>query len=124
MFNQLYKLCKRDNPKGKTPLENFTTETFVGILNFNKQVQKDFIELIGLPINDEYEILSQRYYFDDKKMSEIRGSLSFYQDRDDYSMKIYMEDKKILDEIVSFYGDEMIANFKISSYNLSSSPGA
>lgn len=67
MFNQLYKLCKRDNPKGKTPLENFTTETFVGILNFNKQVQKDFIELIGLPINDEYEILSQRYYFDDKK---------------------------------------------------------
>ncbi len=65
MFIQLFKLCRRITPTGKTPLEDFTTESFVGLLNLYPQeseLRKEFIEFLGLPEGDDYHIESQREY--------------------------------------------------------------
>ena len=65
MFTQLFKLCRRITPTGKTPLEDFTTESFVGLLNLYPQdsvLGKGFIKFLKLPEGDDYHIESQREY--------------------------------------------------------------
>lgn len=71
MFKELFKLCQRGDKNGKTPLENFVTEVFVGILQNNTEVRNNFIEEIGLPVENEYYIESQKFYFCDGEKSYI-----------------------------------------------------
>lgn len=71
MFKELFKLCKRDSVYGKTPLEDFVTDAFVGVLNANEKVRADFLEEIGLPTDGQYHIESQRFYLFERKKSFI-----------------------------------------------------
>lgn len=58
MINALLNLYK--NSSNKTPLEDFNTECFAGILNMYNDVKKDFItNFLQLPSDDEYTIVTQ-----------------------------------------------------------------
>lgn len=60
MFSQLHHLYRRHT--SKTPLEDFTTEAFIGILNLNPTIKKDFIEkFLKLP-PDRYVVRTQGFY--------------------------------------------------------------
>lgn len=60
MLNQLLKLYKKH--RNKTPLEDFTTEVFVGILNLEKEIKSDFIHnFLKLP-KDNYNLKTQVKY--------------------------------------------------------------
>ena len=60
MFNQLLKLYKKHSEK--TPLEDFTTEVFVGILNLEEEIKNSFIvDFLKLPAKD-YNIKTQVRY--------------------------------------------------------------
>lgn len=61
MFNSLLKLYRKN--RKKTPLEDFTTELFVGVLKNDSNVSLKFInELIGFQ-SDFYKISSQKKFF-------------------------------------------------------------
>ncbi len=62
MFNQIFKLCKPHEGLGITPMEDFTTEAFAGVLRNNETIRNDFLEKIGLLINVPYEIKTQQFY--------------------------------------------------------------
>jgi len=60
MFNQLLKLYRTHSKK--TPLEDFTTELFVGLLNIEKEIKKSFIsDFLDLP-NADYYLRTQVKY--------------------------------------------------------------
>lgn len=60
MINQLFNLYRRHS--SKTPLEDFTTEAFIGVLGLNEDIKKDFLnKLLGLPEGD-YQIRTQVRY--------------------------------------------------------------
>lgn len=59
MFNKLYNLYKNANKN--TPLEDFNTECFVGLLNNYSVILKAFTKYIGLK-GDTYKILTQVTY--------------------------------------------------------------
>lgn len=61
MFLDLYKLYRKNGYSKRSPLEDFTTEVFAGILKLNPVILEDFIQLIGLPA-DEYEVKTQIRY--------------------------------------------------------------
>lgn len=61
MFNQLLKLYRQNSKK--TPLEDYTTEIFVGVLNSDLELKKSFCEeFLGLNSLD-YKISTQRHYY-------------------------------------------------------------
>lgn len=63
MFNQLYKLCKKEDLTGRKPLEDFTTEAFAGLLRMHTNVRAVFLfDILDLPKNDAYSIYTQRSY--------------------------------------------------------------
>ena len=60
MFSQLHHLYRQHT--SKTPLEDFTTEAFVGILNLHPIIKEKFIEkFLKLP-PDNYVVRTQVYY--------------------------------------------------------------
>lgn len=60
MFNKLLKLYKKHT--NKTPLEDFTTEALVGILNLNEEIKASYItNFLNLP-EDKYQIRTQSKY--------------------------------------------------------------
>jgi len=59
MFNQLFKLFKRKTKK--TPLEDYTTEVFVCILNQYDDIKNKFCKLLDLP-DDDYIVTTQVMY--------------------------------------------------------------
>lgn len=58
MFLDLYKLYKKNGYSDRSPLEDFNTEVFAGILRLCPCILKDFTALLDLP-EDEYEIDTQ-----------------------------------------------------------------
>lgn len=60
MFSNLYKLYHRNSGK-RTPLEDFNTEVFVGVLNYNKEILNSFIDFLELDKGD-YSVKTQRFY--------------------------------------------------------------
>lgn len=61
MLNQLLRLYKKH--RTKTPLEDFTTEVFVGLLNLEEDLKESFItEFLELP-KDDYRLKTQMQYF-------------------------------------------------------------
>lgn len=62
MFYELFQLCKRHEGVGMTPIEDFTTEAFAGILRNNDVVRKIFFKHLDLPINEPYKIETQEPY--------------------------------------------------------------
>lgn len=63
MFNNLYKLYR--NSSIKTPLEDFNTECFVGILNLEPSVLDAFVVFLGLE-GVNYTVTTQGYYSESK----------------------------------------------------------
>lgn len=64
MFNQLLRLYRKHSLK--TPLEDFTTEVFVGILNMEEEIKDDFIYKFLKLGADNYQLKTQvKYYLDD-----------------------------------------------------------
>lgn len=60
MLNQLFKLYRKQ--RTKTPLEDFTTEVFVGLLNLEDEIKNKFLyEFLELPISD-YILKTQVHY--------------------------------------------------------------
>lgn len=60
MLNQLLKLYTKH--RTKTPLEDFTTEVFAGLLNIEEEIKDDFIRnFLGLPPGT-YKIFTQAHY--------------------------------------------------------------
>ena len=60
MLNNLFKLYLRN--RTKTPLEDFTTEAFSGILKYNSEIKNDFINnFLQIP-DGEYRIKTQVKY--------------------------------------------------------------
>lgn len=62
MYLNLYKLFKRDDPqenKNKTLLEDFNTESFVGLLKGNEDLKTGFLYNFLKLSNDEYTINTQ-----------------------------------------------------------------
>jgi len=55
MFLDLYKLYKKNGYSERSPLEDFNTEVFAGILRISIPILNDFIQLLKLP-DDDYEI--------------------------------------------------------------------
>lgn len=61
MFNRLYKLFK--SKSNKTPLEDYVTEIFVGILNQDEKIKNGFCKsFLGLSDDDVYEVSTQESY--------------------------------------------------------------
>ena len=60
MFKELLRLYKK-NAK-RVPLEDFTTEAFIGILNIETQIKNDFIYNFLKLDKDEYFIKTQVFY--------------------------------------------------------------
>ncbi|MGW1454529.1 PD-(D/E)XK nuclease family protein [Salegentibacter agarivorans] len=58
MFLDLFWLYKKNGYSNRSPLEDFNTEVFAGILRLSEPILKDFIELINLPV-DSYEVKTQ-----------------------------------------------------------------
>lgn len=63
MFNNLYKLYR--NSSIKTPLEDFNTECFVGVLNLETSILDAFVTFLGLE-GTNYKISTQGYYSESK----------------------------------------------------------
>jgi len=62
MLTRLHHLYNKQNRSNKTPLEDFTTEAFVGILETNLDFKKDFLyNFLELP-EGEYGIFTQQSY--------------------------------------------------------------
>lgn len=61
MFLDLYKLYKKNGYSERSPLEDFNTEVFAGILKLKPDLLEDFIELIDLP-KDDYKVKTQIRY--------------------------------------------------------------
>ena len=62
MLTRLVELYSKNANSGKTPLEDFTTEAFAGVLENNTSVKTQFIqEFLELPI-DNYSIKTQKKY--------------------------------------------------------------
>lgn len=60
MLNQLFKLYTKH--RTKTPLEDFTTEAFAGLLNLEEEIKNDFTHIfLGLP-QATYTINTQVHY--------------------------------------------------------------
>jgi hypothetical protein len=60
MFNQLYKLYGKRN-SNRTPLEDFNTECFAGVLRMSPDVLKSFVKFLKLPAG-EYNVSTQAHY--------------------------------------------------------------
>ena len=60
MFKELLKLYKKN--ANRVPLEDFTTEAFIGILNIEPQIKNDFIYNFLKLEKDEYFIKTQVFY--------------------------------------------------------------
>jgi hypothetical protein len=61
MLNSLLKLHNK-NPQ-KTPLEDFTTEVFVGLLKMEENIKNDFISsFLKLPTEENYRLTTQAHY--------------------------------------------------------------
>lgn len=61
MLNKLLKLSFSN--KERTPLEDFTTEIFAGLLRMEKEIRDDFLNnTLGLPYNETYYIKTQQRY--------------------------------------------------------------
>jgi len=61
MLNKLLKLSFSN--KERTPLEDFTTEIFAGLLRMEKEISDDFLNsTLGLPYNESYYIKTQQRY--------------------------------------------------------------
>lgn len=60
MFNNLYKLYRNNNSL-RTPLEDFNTECFAGILSHHPEILKKFLDFLKLP-SEEYIVETQNYY--------------------------------------------------------------
>ncbi|MFC0604961.1 PD-(D/E)XK nuclease family protein [Winogradskyella pulchriflava] len=60
MFNNLYKLYSNTN-SNRTPLEDFTTECFAGVLQCNPAILADFVNLLKLDAGD-YKVNTQVKY--------------------------------------------------------------
>ena len=61
MLNRLINLYRTSNNL-KTPLEDFTTEAFVGVLESSSQIEQAYIrDFLKLPI-DKYRLSTQRYF--------------------------------------------------------------
>ena len=60
MFNSLYKLYSNTN-SNRTPLEDFNTECFAGVLQCHPDILASFVELLGLQKGD-YKITTQAKY--------------------------------------------------------------
>jgi len=90
MLEKLFRLCRRDTPLGKTPLEDFTTEAFVGAMNVNDKFKNLFIHnLLGLP-DGKYEITTQKQFLlPDGKNCKIDVVL----ERDDEKVICFIENK-------------------------------
>jgi len=61
MFLNLYRLYRKNGYSDRSPLEDFNTEVFAGILNLSNKIFNDFINLLELP-EDNYEVRTQRRY--------------------------------------------------------------
>lgn len=62
MLDRLIGLYSKNSNAGKTPLEDFTTEAFAGILEHNEEVKKKFVnDFLKLP-QDDYRVLTQKKY--------------------------------------------------------------
>lgn len=90
MLEKLFRLCRRDTPLGKTPLEDFTTEAFVGTLNANDKFKFSFIHnLLGLP-DGIYKLTTQ------KRVSLPNGKyykIDVVLERDDKKVICFIENK-------------------------------
>lgn len=66
MLNQLLKLYKKH--RTKTPLEDFTTEAFVGLLNLEDEIKNKFLyEFLKLPKSDYLLKTQMQYSLKDEK---------------------------------------------------------
>lgn len=61
MFIDLFRLYKKNGYSARSPLEDFNTEVFAGILRLNPMILNGFIELLHLP-EGEYEVKTQLRY--------------------------------------------------------------
>lgn len=61
MFQALYQLYKTHNNSLRIPLEDFSTESFAGILKMHPKVLFAFCDLLGLP-KEHFRISTQRFY--------------------------------------------------------------
>jgi hypothetical protein len=61
MFQDLYRLYKKNGYSDRIPLEDFNTEIFAGILNLFPEIKDEIILFLDLPA-DDYEIETQVKY--------------------------------------------------------------
>lgn len=61
MFNNLYKLYRNNNSL-RTPLEDFNTECFAGILNFYPDILNSFVTDFLELSSGTYKVYTQQYY--------------------------------------------------------------
>lgn len=69
MFNELLSLYKKNSDK--TPLEDFTTEVFVGILNEEEDIKQKFITDILKLDEDTYQIKTQEKFILEGQQNSI-----------------------------------------------------
>jgi hypothetical protein len=60
MFNELYKLYGKRN-SDRTPLEDFNTECFAGVLKMSEGILETFVEFLKLPAG-KYAVSTQAHY--------------------------------------------------------------
>lgn len=63
VFDRLIKLYKRNRDSGKTPLEDYTTEVLVGILEDRKELLELFVNQILKIKGNDFKIESQKKYY-------------------------------------------------------------
>lgn len=61
MFQDLYKLYKKNGYSDRIPLEDFNTEVFAGILKLYPEIKKEIVDFLGLP-EDNYIVSTQSNY--------------------------------------------------------------
>lgn len=61
MIQDLYKLYRKNGYSDRSPLEDFNTEVFAGILKLYPEIKKEIINFLGLP-EDDYLVSTQVNY--------------------------------------------------------------
>lgn len=66
MLNDLFNLYKKYSAS-IVPLEDFTTEALAGLLRLYPDFLKEYLCLIGLPIDKKYSISTQKFYYEERQ---------------------------------------------------------
>jgi len=109
MLHDLFKLYRNNKSGLRTPLEDFTTEAFTGVLQQHKDVLAPFVQFIGLNKGENYRVntqvrkfLGESYYIIDMVL-ESSQSICFIENKvnskeggnqlNNYAALLYLEKK-------------------------------